>query len=68
MKLNKYINKKLHETWPRDGIPDEDIINTWIVEWYEEIYERTPPMWLAGPTWSHRGRNCCRGGCEKCEE
>ena len=68
MKLNKYIKEKLHETWPIDGIPDEDIINTWIVEWYNEIYERAPPMWLAGPTWRHRGQKCCRGGCEKCEE
>tara|TARA_R100000963_G_scaffold11640_1_gene8567 strand:- start:2 stop:187 length:186 start_codon:yes stop_codon:yes gene_type:complete len=54
MKLNKYIKDKLHETWPVDGIPDEDIINKWIVEWYTEIYERTPPMWLAGPTWRDR--------------
>ena len=68
MKLNKYIRQKLDETWPRDGIPPEDTINEWIVEWYNEIYERAPPMWLAGPTWRDRGLKCCRGGCEKCEE
>jgi hypothetical protein len=59
MKLNKYINEKLHETWPNDGIPDEDIINTWIEEWYRETFERGPPMWLAGPTWYQR---------KKCEQ
>ncbi len=54
MKLSKYIRHKLDETWPRDGIPPEDIINSWIVEWYKEIYERDPPMWLAGETWHQR--------------
>tara|TARA_R100001530_G_scaffold27238_1_gene21828 strand:- start:236 stop:505 length:270 start_codon:yes stop_codon:yes gene_type:complete len=58
MKLSKYIRDKLHETWPRDGIPDEDIVEEWIVEWYRGEFKevgcdgsvakpRMPPSWLA---------------------
>tara|TARA_R100000808_G_C2035783_1_gene77564 strand:- start:49 stop:273 length:225 start_codon:yes stop_codon:yes gene_type:complete len=54
MKLNKYITNKLHETWPSEGIPDEDDIEEWIHTWYNEIYERGPPMWLAGDRWYDR--------------
>ena len=48
MKLSKYIRDKLHKTWPRDGIPSEDTINEWIVEWYGNTYKRHPPIWLMG--------------------
>ena len=63
MKLNEYITKKLHETWPSVGIPTEKDIERWIIDWYrgsfnkvgcdgevDDAYEdvsRLPPMWLA---------------------
>ena len=66
MKLNKYIIKKLHETWPEKGIPTEEDMEDWIVEWYMESFKdinsgkdgkpRMPPTWLAGPRWYDRRR------------
>tara|TARA_R100000963_G_C4604719_1_gene77189 strand:- start:40 stop:228 length:189 start_codon:yes stop_codon:yes gene_type:complete len=54
MKLNEYITKKLHETWPIDGIPTEERIEKWIVEWYRNTFVSVnstkpalPPQWLA---------------------
>ena len=56
MKLNKYIFKKISELdyLVDNTIPSEETIDSWITEWYKETYERTPPMWLAGPTWKDR--------------
>ena len=68
MKLNKYIRQKLSETWPVSGrrgkefeelflgnpLPTEEDIEGWIAEWYEEIHERSPPLWLAGNRWYDR--------------
>ena len=54
MKLNKYITNKLHETWPSEGIPSEDTVEEWVFSWYKEIYDRTPPIWLAGNRWYDR--------------
>ena len=49
MKLNEYITKKLHKTWPIDGIPTEERIEKWIVEWYRNSFKNDalPPQWLA---------------------
>ena len=68
MKLNKYIRKKLSETWPVSGrrgkeleelflgnpLPTDEDIEGWIFSWYKEIYDRTPPTWLAGSRWYDR--------------
>jgi hypothetical protein len=66
MKLNKYILKKLEESWPvsgRDGdtelfygnpMPTEEDIEQWIAEWYKDIYDRRPPTWLCGKRWYDR--------------
>ena len=64
MKLNKYIIKKLNETWPEKGIPTEEDMEDWITDWYMESFEdincgedrkpRAPPMWLAGRRWYDR--------------
>ena len=54
MKLNKYIIKKLHETWPSKGIPTEENMEDWIADWYREIFERGPPTWLCGKRWYDR--------------
>ena len=45
MKLNKYILKRLSEI---DYAVTEDDIEEWIFQWYEDIYGRQPPTWLAG--------------------
>ena len=63
MKLNEYIWTKLQETWPIDGIPTEEKIERWIIDWYRgsfrkvgcdgevddthEDVSRLPPTWLA---------------------
>ena len=39
MKLNKYIVKKLNETWPSKGIPSEEDMEDWIVEWYNDTFK-----------------------------
>ena len=62
MKLNKYIIKKLHETWPEKGIPTEEDMEDWITDWYNDTFKalndkdkpRGPPMWLAGRRWYDR--------------
>jgi hypothetical protein len=64
MKLNKYIIKKLHETWPEKGIPSEEDMEDWITDWYMESFKeinsgkdgkpRAPPIWLAGRRWYDR--------------
>ena len=56
MKLNKYIWNKINELdYLVDNIiPSEDDIEEWIHSWYKEIYDRAPPMWLAGNRWYDR--------------
>ena len=51
MKLNKYICKRLSEI---DYAVTEDDVEEWIFEWYQEIYDRQPSMWLAGDRWYDR--------------
>jgi len=53
MKLSRFLNSKLTEG---DGEPifTVDILDEWIAEWYEEIYNKTPPVWLTGPRWYDR--------------
>ena len=34
-------------------ITEEDI-EEWITEWYKEVYDRTPPLWLVGKRWYDR--------------
>ena len=34
-------------------ITEEDI-EGWITEWYEEVYDRKPPLWLVGKRWYDR--------------
>ena len=54
MKLNKYIYSKMLEV-EYEALPwTEDDIEEWISTWYEEVYERKPPMWLAGNRWYDR--------------
>jgi len=62
MKLNKYIYKKIAERYglgdtpytPAEGLISENEIEEWIVDWYKDIYERLPPIWLAGDRWYDR--------------
>ena len=56
MKLNKYIAKKLREEylWAHDLGSMEKDIEAWIAEWYVDIYDKTPPIWLAGQRWYDR--------------
>ena len=60
MKLNKYLYKKFtqeheHFVIPSENWPftEEDVEN-WIVEWYKDIYDREPPLWLTGKRWYDR--------------
>ena len=56
MKLNKYLHEKLMDE-ERDLSPvpiTEEDIEMWIFQWYESIYDRQPPMWLAGDRWYDR--------------
>ena len=56
MKLNKYLHEKLMAE-ERDLSPvpiTEEDIEMWIFQWYESIYDRQPPMWLAGDRWYDR--------------
>ena len=53
MKLSKFLYSKLTEG---DGEPvfSVDPLDEWIAEWYHEIYDRAPPVWLSGPRWYDR--------------
>ena len=53
MKLSKFLYSKLTEG---DGEPvfSVDTLDEWIAEWYQEIYDRAPPVWLSGPRWYDR--------------
>ena len=53
MKLSRYLNSKLTEG---DGEPifDVDALDEWISEWYHEVYDKAPPVWLSGPRWYDR--------------
>jgi hypothetical protein len=56
MKLNKYIYEKLNDeerNLSSNPITEEEI-EMWIFQWYESIYERQPPLWLAGDRWYDR--------------
>ena len=60
IKLNKYLYKKFtqeHEEFviPSENWPfTEEDIEQWIVEWYKDIYDREPPLWLTGKRWYDR--------------
>tara|TARA_R100000963_G_C4541304_1_gene38311 strand:- start:183 stop:362 length:180 start_codon:yes stop_codon:yes gene_type:complete len=56
MKLNKWIFKKIKELdyLVDNTIPSEEDIEMWIIEWYESIYERQPPLWLTGKRWNDK--------------
>ena len=56
MKLNKYIYKKLmqEEIDLRPTPITEEDIEEWITDWYKEVYDRTPPLWLVGKRWYDR--------------
>ena len=53
MKLSKFLYSKLTEG---DGEPvfSIDTLDEWIAEWYLEVYDRAPPVWLSGPRWYDR--------------
>ena len=56
MKLNKYLYEKLMDE-ERDLSPvpiTEEDIEMWIFQLYESVYDRQPPMWLAGSRWYDR--------------
>lgn len=56
MKLNKYIYEKLideERNLSSNPITEEEI-EMWVCQWYESIYERQPPLWLAGDRWYDR--------------
>ena len=44
MKLNKYIVKKLHETWPEKGIPTEEDMEEWLLEYNERKDRNKIPL------------------------
>ena len=57
MKLNKYIYEKITNMFDPETMSDyfsEKDIERWIFLWYEEVYDRAPPMWLAGNRWYDR--------------
>ena len=56
MKLNKYIYIKLmQKEFDLRPVPiTEEDIEGWITEWYEEVYDRKPPLWLVGKRWYDR--------------
>ena len=54
MKLSKFLNSKLSEGEKGEPLFSVDLLDEWIVEWYEEIYGKTPPLWLTGPRWYDR--------------
>ncbi len=47
MKLSEYLHSKMGPstavTWRARTVEQ---IEEWIVEWYKEEFERSPPMWL----------------------
>ena len=53
IKLSKFLYSKLTEG---DGEPvfSVDTLDEWIAEWYHEVYDRAPPVWLSGPRWYDR--------------
>ena len=60
MKLNKYLYKKFTEEHEEFVIPSEnwpfteEDIEEWIIEWYKDVFGKTPPMWLTGKRWYDR--------------
>ena len=60
MKLNKYLYKKFTQEHEEFVIPSEkwpfteEDIEEWIIEWYKDVFGKTPPMWLTGKRWYDR--------------
>ena len=65
MKLNKYIYEKIDITLSRTEETDEEIeeyinplteddVEEWIFDWYRDVFQRLPPIWLAGDRWYDR--------------
>jgi hypothetical protein len=65
MKLNKYIYEKIDITLSRTEETDEEIeeyinplteddVEKWIFDWYKDVFQRLPPIWLAGDRWYDR--------------
>ena len=56
MKLSKFICARItmeyHSGQAYQGL--EDDIEHWLAEWYRDIYDKDPPVWLAGKRWYDR--------------
>ena len=70
MKLNKYITKSLTEKyrWEVNHADMEKDIEGWIAEWYEDIFDKTPPVWLVGERWYDRRKKIIKEAEEKSYE
>ena len=56
MKLSKFICKRITMEYHSGQVYQtlEDDIEHWLAEWYRDIFDKDPPVWLAGKRWYDR--------------
>ena len=56
MKLSKFICKRITMEYHSGQVYKtlEDDIEAWLTERYKDIFDKDPPVWLAGKRWYDR--------------
>ena len=70
MKLSKFICARITMEYHSGQVYKtlEEDIETWLAEWYKDIFDKDPPVWLAGKRWYDRRKKIIEESEEKSYE
>ena len=70
MKLSKFICARITMEYHSGQVYKtlEEDIETWLTEWYKDIFDKDPPVWLAGNRWYDRRKRIIKEAEEKSYE
>ena len=70
MKLSKFICARITMEYHSGQLYKtlEEDIETWLTEWYKDIFDKDPPVWLAGKRWYDRRKRIIKEAEEKSYE
>ena len=70
MKLSKFICARITMEYHSGQVYKtlEEDIETWLTEWYKDIFDKDPPVWLAGKRWYDRRKRIIKEAEEKSYE
>ena len=70
MKLSKFICARITMEYHSGQVYKtlEEDSQTWLTEWYKDIFDKDPPVWLAGKRWYDRRKKIIEESEEKSYE